>query len=275
MQRQGTNSSITSGMPRRSTSSRSTGTNAPTSYVALMRKQKATVWCDRSQHTDQRLAAAQRVAKQRANLEVHGAAAASARTSTLSSGGVVGKIRHGGVPKAPGYSPANMSGAGVPMRLSANEMLGDDETDGRSDNAMVHARSGSGKSSASSTKYRSGYPRTATTAEQNNFNASRISTPPSGNEGISPGREGIPELAEGDQSKPNQQYTETEPFYKRSESEDSFGDIKEMGAPNALHHATQKASTADDLKRRGSVDERAMSMGAGVRLFVANPDLDD
>ena len=32
--------------------------------------------------------------------------------------------------------------------------------------------------------------------------------------------------------------------------------------------------TEDELRRRGSVDDRAMTMG-GVRLFVANPDLDD
>jgi hypothetical protein len=58
------------------------------------------------------------------------------------------------------------------------------------------------------------------------------------------------------------------------EGEDSFGDAKEMRGPNAALHAIQKAKTNEDLRRRGSVDERAMSMSTGVRLFVANPDPD-
>lgn len=224
-----------------------------------MRKQKATVWCDRSQSIDPRAAQAQRAAKHRAVLEVTGAGAISARTSTGSSTGVVGKIRHGGVPKAPGYSPANMSGAGVPLRLSANEMLGDDEDDARSygDNGMAQGRSGSGKSSASSAKYRSGYPR----ADQGRF--SGINTPPSGD--VSPGKEGIPELNENENEKSG---------YQKRDSEDSFGAVGDLQAPSAFNKAVTDAKSADELRRRGSVDERAMSMGTGVRLYVANPDLD-
>ena len=276
MQRQGTNSSATS-VPRRSTSSRSSTT--PTSYVALMRKQKATVWCDRSQNIDQKTAAAQRAAKQRAALEVHGGNAAAGRTSTISSGSMVGKIRHHGVPKAPGYVPANLSGAGVPMRLSANEMLGDEEEGrslGETNSSTMHARSGSGRSSTNSSKYPSGYPRA-----QGRF--SNTSTPPSGGEGGSP-NEDIPELAET----PGARHSEQKHDYfdessgdstpgnsSQLDEEDSFGDIKEMKGPNAALQAVQKAKNNEDLRRRGSVDERAMSMSTGVRLFVANPDLDD
>jgi hypothetical protein len=36
----------------------------------------------------------------------------------------------------------------------------------------------------------------------------------------------------------------------------------------------QSAKDPDELRRRGSVDERNMTM-TGVRLFVANPDLSD
>ena len=277
MQRQGTNSSAVSA-PRRSTSSRSSTT--PTSYVALMRKQKATVWCDRSQNIDQKTAAAQRAAKQRAALEVHGGNAAAGRTSTIGSGSVVGKIRHHGVSKAPGYVPANLSGAGVPMRLSANEMLGDEEEGSRSvgeaGSSMIHARSGSGKSSTNSAKYPSGYPRS-----QGRF--STTSTPPSGGEGVSP-NEDIPELAEtpgagrGDQDRDyfNEKTGGSTPDDSTQlEGEDSFGDIKEMRGPNAALQAVQKAKNNEDLRRRGSVDERAMSMSTGVRLFVANPDPHD
>jgi hypothetical protein len=272
MQRQSTSYSATS-PPRRSTSSRSSSTS--TSYVALMRKQKATVWCDRSQNIDQKTAAAQRAAKQRAALEVHGGNATAGRTSTISSGSMVGKIRHHGIPKAPGYVPANLSGAGVPLRLSANEMLGDEEEGrsiGETNSSMMHTRSGSGRSSTNSAKYPSGYPRS-----QGRFSTS--STPPSGGEGGSP-NENIPELAEirgaerGDQK---HDYFNEKPGGNTAvdssqlEEEDSFGDLKEMKGPNAALQAAQKAKNNEDLRRRGSVDERAMSMSTGVRLFVANP----
>jgi hypothetical protein len=276
MQRQGTNSSAESAR-RRSTSSRSSTT--PTSYVALMRKQKATVWCDRAQNIDQKTAAAQRAAKQRAVLEVHGGNAAAGRTNTINSGSMVGKIRHHGVPKAPGYVPANLSGAGVPMRLSANEMLGDEEEGrsiGETNSSMMHARSGSGRSSTNSAKYPSGYPRS-----QGRFSTG--STPPSGGESGSP-NENIPELAEtpgagrGDQKRDYfNEKTDGSTLVDPSlvEGEDSFGDIKDMKGPNTALQAVQKAKNNEDLQRRGSVDERAMSMSKGVRLFVANPDLDD
>ena len=176
----------------------------------------------------------------------------------------MGKIRHGGVPKAPGYVPANLSGAGVPMRLSANEMLGDEEGD-RSfvsgDNAMVHGRSGSGKSSTNSAKYRSGYPR----ADQGRF--STASTPPSG-EGSPSGRDRIPEETQA----------ESREYFPRekapSSEEDSFGEFKELSGPSRVETAMEQAKKAEDLRRRGSVDERTMSMGTGMRLVVANPDVD-
>lgn len=270
VQRQPTGASMNSSVPRRSTSGRSVATNSPTSYVALMRKQKATVWCDRAQTTDVRTEAARRAAKHRAQLAVQSSAnSTSGRTSTLSSGGVVGKIRHGGVPKAPGYVPANMSGAGVPMRLSANEMLGDEDDEQgyiRGDNAMVHGRSGSGKSSTNSTKYRSGYPRT----DQGRF--STASTPPSG-DGSPSARDRIPEESHHGPDDFKSDYYATREK-KDSTDEDSFGELREMSGPNAAAQAAGQAKKAEDLRRRGSVDERAMSMGTGVKLFVANPDVD-
>ena len=250
-----TNTAATShsSLPRRSTSSRSAGSTQPSSYVALMRKQKATVWCDRAQSIDPRLAAQQRAAKQRAVLEVHGQgtqyASSGGRTSTLSSSGVVGKIRHGGVPRAPGYvGTGNLSGAGLPMRLSANEMLGDEEEErGSLDHTHQHQRTGSGRSSANSAQFRSGYPRPE--AGRN--------TPP---ESVSPpAPPSIPEAAPA----------------AESVDEDSFGAAMDMTAPNAGKLAVDQAKRAEDLRRRGSVDERAMSMGTGVRLFVANPDVQE
>jgi len=270
MHRQSTTAS-TMTAPRRSTSSRSTTTSSyPASYVALMRKQKATVWCDRAQSIDPRIAAAQKAAKHRAALEVQGVAnSGSARTSTLSSGGVVGKIRHGGVPKAPGYVPANLSGAGVPMRLSANEMLAD-ENEGRSlgDNSMIHARTGSGRSSTNSMQYRSGYPR----PDQGRF--SSTSTPSSGGEGGSPTREPIPETGETAHAS-REKHDDDKRSTPSADREDSFGDLKDLSGPSSVQQAMLQVKKADDLRRRGSVDERAMSMSTGVRLFVANPDVED
>lgn len=57
----GTPNRANSGAMRRSSSTRSG--NSPSSYVALMRKQKATVWCDRAQYDDPRVVAQQRQAK--------------------------------------------------------------------------------------------------------------------------------------------------------------------------------------------------------------------
>ncbi|RMD43675.1 hypothetical protein DV735_g1484, partial [Chaetothyriales sp. CBS 134920] len=262
MQRQPTSSSSLSGLPRRSTSGRSASSSSPTSYVALMRKQKATVWCDRSQSIEPHTAAAEKLARQRALAQVSNSmsGATSGRTATLSSSGVVGKIRHGGVPKAPGYVAANMSGAGVPMRLSANEMLGDEEEE-RSfisgDNPMVHARSGSGKSSTSSAKYRSGYPR----ADQGRFSGG---TSPIGPDTGSPAsRDRIPEeesTAHGNAV--------------HGADEEAYGELKDLAGPSAFETRTDQVKKAEDLRRRGSVDERAMTMGSSVKLFVANPDID-
>ena len=207
-------------------------------------------------------------------MEVHGGTNGAGRTSTIGAGSMVGKIRHHGVPKAPGYVAANLSGAGVPLRLSANEMLGD-EHDGKSidSNSMMHARSGSGRSSTNSAKYPSGYPRSS----QGRF--STASTPPSGGEGGSPN---IPEDAEtpGAEKRGHDYFDEkggngTSAGSSQTEGEDSFGGVGELKGPNAAVQAASKAKNADDLRRRGSVDERAMSLGTGVRLFVANPDLDD
>lgn len=265
--RQGTTASSTS-VPRRSTSGRSVATNSPTSYVALMRRQKATVWCDRSQNIDPRIAAAQKAAKHRAAMEVAGVTSAG-RTSTINSGGVVGKIRHGGVPKAPGYVPVNLTGASVPLRLSANEIGAEEEELSMGENSMVHGRSGSGRSSTNSAKYRSGYPR----PDGGRF--STTSTPPSG-EG-SPGQS-IPEQPQTRNSTMagKHDYLDDEDGKATpAESEDSFGELKDMTGPSSVQQALAQAKKNDDLRRRGSVDERAMSMGSGVRLFVANPDLDN
>ncbi|KAL1644410.1 hypothetical protein SLS58_004324 [Diplodia intermedia] len=229
---------------RRSSSGRSTASQTSSSYVALMRRQKATVWCDRSQFEDPRLMAQQRAAKMRAAMEVVGGHQNS-RTSTSSSGvaaGVRSKIRHHGAPKASLYAPA--SGNGVPMRLSASEVdEGDSDNDSNGVN-NIQNRSGSGRSSLGS-----GHMVPGETPVQGEFARRRSEYfPQRQNTGLSGGSG------------------------SSGERENSFGGLGQM--PQHEPQAAQTHKTSDDLRRRGSVDDRTMTMSGAVRLFVANPDDD-
>ena len=161
--------------------------SSPTSYVALLRKQKATVWCDRAQYEDPRLLAQQRAEKMRATVEVvggvhHGIGSGgsighyggaglrvSSGSSTLggvvvSGSGVRSKIRHGSGKTFSTYGSGNLSASVVPPRLSATEV---DEVDagvnatslshGSMTGSMSHQRSGSSRSSLSGRRRTSGY----------------------------------------------------------------------------------------------------------------------
>lgn len=227
-------------------------------YVALMRRQKGTVWCDRAQPEDPRVQAQRRMAKQRAYMELHGGAGSnSLRTNTLASG----KIRHSGKTGPPGgYSPSTLVGATVPLRLSANE-IGDEDDDHSSEGGMYHhRRTNSNRSSLGSmTHYPSGYQRP------------QGKTPPNEHADIPEVVETAPP-AEGDGSDSLRE--DSSSAEQDAEQEQDFGGVTDMSAPSAADAAVQKAKKAEELRRRGSVDERTTSM-TGVRLFVANPDLSD
>lgn len=288
----------------RTASTRSGASTTPSSYVALMRKQKATVWCDRSQHQDPRLLAQQKAAKARAVREVNGQNPQEGRTSTsgsMGSGslGVRSKIRHHGIPKASSYSYANLVGGGVPMRLSANEVendgLGRDDDSLRAAAAGHHARSGSGRSSMGSTNKYLGVNNNSNNQRQSTHRYSEGSTPTSGLE-YSPNGD-IPELeetpvphnhhdsAKGDYFAPKQGNSSNNNegnSDSSSEQEARFGHVGQLKAPPPRTTATtmrrvEEGKSAEELRRRGSVDERANTMGSlgGGRLFVANPDLSD
>lgn len=286
LQRVPTTSSLTgaANAPRRSASSRSTASASPTSYVALMRKQKATVWCDRAQHEDPRILAAQRAAKVRAAMEVAGGqkhAPVGGRTSTSSSGmvgGVRSKIRHHGAPKASTYTGgANLAGGvGVPMRLSATEVdEGDsDEEQGSQYATKYHSRTGSGRSSLSNGK------RAHSGFLNSGMGYSNGSTPPNGHSPV----ESMGDLMEEETPVPNQYGQQAGDYFAQSggqggsgssgEREERFGGIG--GLPQTRGTATFEPhrKTSEELRRRGSVDDRTTTM-SGVRLFVANPDLSD
>ncbi|KAI1776451.1 hypothetical protein F4818DRAFT_440818 [Hypoxylon cercidicola] len=260
---------------RRSTSSRSAGGIA-TSYVALLRKQKATVWCDRAQSEDPRLAAQQRAAKLRANQEVTGSTLQS-RTSTgigSTSGKVAAKIRHHGKPGVVGYTPENnyIGVSGVPMRLSATEVEGEDgDEDDLSMRRLHHRRTGSsGRSSTTSSKRALAY---------------RVSGASQGSKRWSPG--GTPERSgsmviedveymPGDDSLDRAQSTHSGSSAEKADALPELGGSSAAKlASNSLLNAAltreKSVKNPEDLKRRGSVDERTMTLTAG-RLFIANPD---
>ncbi|MCJ1303186.1 hypothetical protein MMC08_005994 [Hypocenomyce scalaris] len=265
---------------RRSVSSRSGASTTTSSYVALMRKQKATVWCDRAQHEDPRLVAQQKAAKMRATREVVGGGSTNrnSMSGSLGSGGVRSKIRHHGAPKAVGYTPGNLVGGGLPMRLSASEVgeEGNSADDGDSQRNPYHQRTASGRSSSGSNM------RSAAVSQKPPVRYSQGSTPPSG-QGNSPVGD-IPELAETPVPGQHQQHGPGDYFThlvgyggsgSSSERESSFGNVGNMNAPNVSSSKRDDGGkSSEELRRRGSVDDRAGTM-SGVRLFVANPDLSD
>ncbi|GAB1314213.1 Chromatin assembly factor 1 subunit rlf2 [Madurella fahalii] len=282
---------------RRSTSSRSgdaPGSPQSSGYVALLRKQKATVWCDRAQYEDPRLLAQQRAAKMRANREIVGSGSGlglgpnvgTGRTSTgLSSTGtrVAAKIRHHGKNTVVDYSPGNnFNGVGgVPLRLSATEVEGEESDD---DDAvtqrMHHRRTGSsGRNSIASGRrampYRSSGGLGPANSQGGAAKWSPGDTPERRGSLAEDMKQGEPALA-GDDSASGKARS----FGSGSSGErlDNVPDLTVSGphlANNSLKHATvtreKSVKSADELRRRGSVDERTMTLGAS-RLYIANPD---
>ncbi|KAJ5586146.1 hypothetical protein N7450_005933 [Penicillium hetheringtonii] len=216
---------------RRSASNRSASSQL--GYVALMRRQKATVWCDRAQPEDARMREQARRDRKRA-LDWT-------------------------------FHPSNLVGASVPLRLSANEVGDGDDDSHSAEGVMMHRRTGSGRSSLGSNRYPSGYQRPQGTMGSN-------STPPNEKTDLPEVSENRPaEIHEEEKSRVSSLVKDdaaTTHTTNSSEQEDVVG---EMEAPSAAVQAAQKSSKADELRRRGSVDERTTSM-TNVRLFVANPD---
>ncbi|KAK3327608.1 hypothetical protein B0T19DRAFT_422241 [Cercophora scortea] len=278
---------------RRSTSSRSGGASGSPqagSYVALLRRQKATVWSDRAQFEDPRLLAQQRAAKMRANLEIVGTsnglglAPNPGRTSTgLSSAGgkVAAKIRHHGKPAVVGYSPdSNYVGVGgVPLRLSATEVEGEDSDDDDSALQRLHHRrtGSSSRSSTASGRRTMGYRTSGGLGSSNSQSGGRRWSPgdtPERTGSLVEDQEGEVVLAGGDSGS-----GKALSFGSGSSGErlDNVPDLHaHPGRATNSHNlavVTREKSVkgADDLKRRGSVDDRTMTLTSG-RLFIANPD---
>ncbi|KAI1125903.1 hypothetical protein F5Y10DRAFT_246119 [Nemania abortiva] len=258
---------------RRSISSRSFE-GQQTSYVALLRKQKATVWCDRAQTEDPRLLAQQRAAKQKAAQEVTGRSLQT-RTSTGISGAgkVVTKFRHHGKPGVVGYTPENnfIGVGGVPLRLSATEVEGEDsEEDDISARKLHHRRTGSsGRSSTASGRRGVAY-RTSGSIGHSGKRWSPTDTPERSS------------MVDEPEYKPGEDQLERAASTHSGSSAERADALPELGGANAAKLASKSLLNAaltreksvknpEDLRRRGSVDERTMTLSSG-RLFIANPD---
>lgn len=276
----------------RSGSARSGG-GSPLSYVALMRKQKATVWCDRAQPEDPRILQQKKAAKMKANMTVVGA---PGRSSTSGSGGLAGsnrvtaKIRHGGKAGLVGYSPGELVGGvgGVPMRLSASEVEGEDSDDDADSARMLqnhHQRTGSGRSSIGSGRRGLTYSRQSNAGSTAGRFSSGNSPPDSLSDLMEAGETPVP----GDRQNTAGYFAgEGGIDGTRSAGSGSSGEradnVAELDTTSAARLASNKLFTAtvtrekslrnpEDLRRRGSVDERTATM-SHARLFIANPDTD-
>ena len=221
------------------------------------------------------------------------------------AGGVRSKIRHHGAVKASQYSGGgNMSGAGVPMRLSASEVdQGDSDEDNiRGDvNGRYHVRNGSGRSSLNSGPRVMSYAGQSGGLHSANHGGrlSNGSTPPSGAsyspvEGPAinnhPRSHSNPQMLPSPDSDDPQEtpmpdmYASHGDYFEQagsngqggsgSSEERGFGSVSGLPQRRQQQQDETKMKSSDELRRRGSVDDRTMTMSTG-RLFVANPDLSD
>jgi len=179
------------------------------------------------------------------------------------------------------------------MRLSASEVdEGDsDEEKGYDSGARYHQRNGSGRSSMGSAQRHVSHSSSSTYAPTNLQSsyaapnqASNASTPPSA-KSYSPSNSIQQSPPDPGETPVPETYANQGDYFRQSGSgqarsagsgsseERGFGDVS--GLPQRTQpQQNLQPKTNDDLRRRGSVDDRTMTM-SGVRLFVANPDLSD
>jgi hypothetical protein len=246
------------------------------------------VWSDRAQPEDPRLLAQQRAAKMRANREVVGgsglgiAPAAPGRTSTgLSSTGgkVAAKIRHHGKPTVIGYSPgSNLNGvSGVPLRLSATEVEGEESDD---DDATVqrqhHRRTGSsGRNSIASGRRAMAYRTSGGLGPAGGATKWSPSATPERTGSLVDDRHPAQAPPADDSGSAKARSFGSGSSGERLDNVPELSGNSAHLAANSTKHATvtreKSVKGVDELKRRGSVDERTATMTAG-RLYIANPD---
>jgi len=243
--------------------------------------------------------AAQKAAKMRATREVIGGPGPG-RTSTSGSASMTGsnrvtaKIKHHGKAGLVGYSPGDLVGGvgGVPMRLSASEVEnddGDDDADSQRMQYSHHRRTGSGRSSISSARRGLTYSRQSGASSMVGKWSSGNSPPESLTDLMEAGETPVPGgnqnvhgyFASNGNGDGNGDGTRSAGSGSSGERADHVGDLDNGNAArlasNSLLQSTvtreKSVRNPDELRRRGSVDERTMTMSHG-RLYIANPDTD-
>lgn len=272
---------------------------ATSSYVSQLRRQKATVWCDRAQHEDPRLLAQQKAAKLKAAMEVigssssahykgsHGLGSASSSTSSIRGGKFKG--HHSSSSQNIGMVGGSLVG-GLPPRLSATEATGD--SDEEEDNLYMssapggHRRSGSGRSSLNSNHRKTNRASSLTGSTTNlhrqgsQGSTSSYSSPAFEHtiDGAAPVQDqlSLSQLPPRKTRSPPQLVSplileERTPDVRQSSGGYFDSQPAETKQKNSPATVVRGPGT---LKRMGSVDEResrTMTM-TGLRLIVANPD---
>jgi hypothetical protein len=210
-------------------------------------------------------------------MEVSGSSG-TLRTSTgiSSAGKVAAKIRHHGKPGVVGYAPENnhVGVGGVPMRLSATEVEGEDsDDDDVTMQRLHHRRTGSsGRSSTASGRRGIQYRTSGSLVQGKRWSP-----------GDTPERAGslVEEQAEYEIGDDREDLGRAQSTRSGSSGERADA-LPEMGAPSASKLASNSLLNAaltrdksvrnpEDLRRRGSVDERTATLTT-QRLYIANPD---
>lgn len=274
----------------RSESNRSAGTshttNSSSGYVALLRKQKATVWCDRAQYEDPRLVAQQRAAKKKATLEVTGGGRAGTPGSRTNTGITVGskvgaKIRHHGKTPTLGLTPGenHVGVGGVPLRLSATEVEAESSDEDKSAplNRLHHRRTGSsGRSSIASGQRAIPYRSSGGHGSLNSLRRSPGDTPErSGSIVEDPTGEAIDVVQQHDDAASTKaRSTRSGSSAERADNVGELSNAPRLASNSLMHSALTREKSVknpEELRRRGSVDERTTTF-TSQRLYIANPD---
>lgn len=239
----------------------------PDSYVLAMRRQRATVFCDRGQPEDALLLAKQKAAKARAAKAIGRHSMSGPNSMSASS---KSRIRNS-KDQQYGYSE---SMHGAPVRLSATEVGDDDAVEGEEEDSYTrfHRRSHSGRSSSGNLRMPSGQGlglnrRTSPASEESSIKEEPMAEEHGGFH--------RPSLATQNSSSGS---GKTSGSGSQSQSrENSFGNIGALTeiVPRENHALYREKSVRnpEELRRRGSVDERTVTM-TGTRLFITNPDDD-
>lgn len=196
-------------------------------------------------------------------------------TGLGSTGGkVAAKIRHHGKPGVVGYAPDSnyMGVTGVPMRLSATEVEGEEDADDDSTRRLHHRRTGSsGRSSTASSRRGLAY-RTSGASQ-----SSKRWSP-----GDTPERAGSMVIEDAEYTPGDDKIVGRAQSTRSGSSAEKADALPELGSVSAAKLASNSLMNAaltreksvknpEDLRRRGSVDERTMTLTTG-RLYIANPD---